>query len=311
MQKDSIIYVAGGSGMVGSAIIRKLHSEGFHNVISTTSSQLDLRNQSDTSIFFKRIKPEYVFLAAAHVGGIHANNTYKADFIYDNLSIQTNVIHCCHTNIVKKLLFLGSSCIYPKHAEQPIREEYLLSGKLEPTNEPYAIAKIAGIKMCQAYHDQYHDDFISVMPPNLYGPNDNYSLLTSHVIPALIKKIHKAKVLNGDVYVWGTGNAMREFMHVDDLADACFFLMQNETRQRLINAGTGDEISIKSLAFLIAEIIGYKGRIYFDESKPDGTPRKIMDSSVINEMGWVSKISLKDGLEMTYKNFLKNVLPGL
>lgn len=304
MQRESKIYVAGHSGMVGSAIVRKLNSEGFSNIIYRSSKELDLRNQQAVNLFFEKEKPEHVFLAAAKVGGILANTTYKADFLYDNLSIQTNVIHAAFRFKVKKLLFLGSSCIYPKHAEQPIKEDYLLSGKLEPSNDAYAIAKIAGIKMCQAYNEQYGCNFISIMPTNLYGPNDNYDLTTSHVLPALLRKFHEAKIHNNPfVEIWGTGSPMREFLHVNDLADSCFFLMQAyNDPQHIVNIGTGKDISIKELALLIKDIAGFEGELKFDSSKPDGTPRKLLDVNFLHNLGWRHKIDLKEGITETYLN---------
>lgn len=298
----SKIYVAGHNGMVGSAIVRKLQAEGFTNLLLRTSKELDLRDQSAVNSFFKKEKPEYVFLAAAKVGGIHANNIYRAEFLRDNLMIETNVIHAAYMNKVKKLLFLGSSCIYPKMAPQPLKEEYLLTGTLEHTNEPYAIAKIAGIKLCEAYRDQFNCNFISAMPTNLYGPNDNYDLQNSHVLPALLRKFHEAKVENKPfVEVWGTGSPKREFLHVDDLADACYFLMQNYNEREFVNVGTGEDISIKDLALMIKDIAGYKGELKFDTSKPDGTPRKLMDVSKINKMGWQASIQLEKGIFETYQ----------
>ena len=312
MNKDSKIYVAGHKGMVGSAILRKLQKEGYSNIITKTSKELDLRIQKDVDDFFKLEKPEYVFLAEAKVGGILANNTYRAEFIYDNLMIQSNVIHSAYKYGVKKLLFLGSSCIYPKYAPQPMKEEYLLSGYLEPTNEPYAIAKIAGIKMCEAYRYQYGCNFISAMPTNLYGPNDNYDLNNSHVLPALIRKFHEAKIYNKkEVIVWGTGNPRREFMHVDDLADACLFLMLNYNDSQFVNVGTGKDISIRELAELIKTIVGYEGNIIFDTTKPDGTPRKLLDLNYVHSLGWHHKIELEEGIKMTYQDFLKNQLPKI
>jgi len=312
MNKDSKIYVAGHKGMVGSAILRKLQKEGYSNIITKTSKELDLRIQKDVDDFFKHEKPKYVFLAAAKVGGILANNTYRAEFIYDNLMIQSNVIHSAYKYGVKKLLFLGSSCIYPKYAPQPMKEEYLLSGYLEPTNEPYAIAKIAGIKMCEAYRYQYGCNFISAMPTNLYGPNDNYDLNNSHVLPALIRKFHEAKIYNKkEVIVWGTGNPRREFMHVDDLADACLFLMLNYNDSQFVNVGTGKDISIRELAELIKTIVGYEGNIIFDTTKPDGTPRKLLDLNYVHSLGWHHKIELEEGIKMTYQDFLKNQLPKI
>jgi len=305
LDKSSKIYVAGHRGMVGSAIVRKLNDEGFLNIIVRTSNELDLRNQKAVNNFFEKEKPDYVFLAAAKVGGIYANNTYRAEFLYDNLMIQSNVIHASYKYGVKKLLFLGSSCIYPKLAPQPLKEEYLLTGPLESTNEPYAIAKIAGIKMCEAYRSQYGCNFISVMPTNLYGPNDNYDLNNSHVLPALLRKFHQARI-KGEPYVtvWGSGTPMREFLHVDDLADACFYLMMNYNEPGFINIGTGKDISIKELALLIKEIVGYKGDIKFDTSKPDGTPRKLMDVSKLHALGWKHKIELKQGIQMVYEEVI-------
>lgn len=293
--------------MVGSAIIRKLEQEGYKNLLVRTSSEVDLRNQQAVANLFLEEKPEYVFLAAAKVGGILANNTYKADFLYENLAIQNNVIHQSYVNGVKKLMFLGSSCIYPKLAPQPIREEYLLTGLLEPTNEPYAIAKIAGIKMCEAYRAQYSCNFISVMPTNLYGFNDNYHPQNSHVLPALIRKFHEAKI-NGSaqVTVLGTGNPRREFLFSDDVANACFFLMQNYNEPELINVGTGEDISIKELALLIKKIVGFKGEIHFDTSLPDGTPRKLLDVSRLHARGWKHEMKLEEGIKIVYEDFLKN-----
>jgi GDP-L-fucose synthase len=297
INKFSKIYIAGHRGMVGSSILRKLKKEGYNNIILKTSSELDLRNQQKVADFFEIEKPEYVFLAAAKVGGIIANNTLRAEFIHDNLVIQNNIIHQSYVNGVKKLLFLGSSCIYPKLAPQPLKEDYLLSGELEYTNEPYAIAKIAGIKMCDAYRDQYGCNFISVMPTNLYGPNDNYDLNNSHVLPALIRKIVTAKKNNSEtITIWGTGNPKREFLHADDLAEACYFLMKNYDEPGLINIGTGEDISILDLAQLIKKIMGFEGEIITDISKPDGTPRKLMDVSKINSLGWKAKIGLEEGI---------------
>lgn len=302
LDKNASIFVAGHRGMVGSAIVRKLQAHGFKNIITRTSKELDLKNAQAVADFFATEKPEYVFLAAAKVGGIVANNTYRADFIYENMMIQSNVIHNAHLNNVKKLLFLGSSCIYPKMAPQPLKEEYLLTGLLEPTNEPYAIAKIAGIKMCDAYRSQYGCNFISVMPTNLYGPNDNYDLKNSHVLPALIRKFHNAKVSNAPfVEIWGSGSPMREFLHVDDLADACFFLMENYNESGLINIGVGHDITIKDLALLVKNIVGYSGDLKFDASKPDGTPRKLMDVSKLASFGWKYKIELEQGIKNVYK----------
>lgn len=289
--------------MVGSAIMRKLQAEGYDNIIIRTSSELDLRNQAAVNNFFEQEKPDYVFLAAAKVGGIMANNTYRGEFLYDNLMIQNNVIHAAKENGVKKLMFLGSSCIYPKLAPQPLKEEYLLTGELEPTNEPYAIAKIAGIKLCDAYRHQYGCNFISVMPTNLYGPNDNYDLEKSHVLPALIRKFHEAQKHHQEsVTLWGSGTPRREFLHVDDLADACYFLMQTYNKPGLVNIGTGEDISIEALALLIKEIVGFEGKLEHDLSKPDGTPRKLMDVSKLRAAGWEAKIGLREGIERVYKN---------
>ena len=290
--------------MVGSAILRRLQQEGYTNFVLKTSKELDLRNQAAVNEFFASEKPEYVFLAAAKVGGIQANNTYRAEFLYDNLMIQTNVIHHSWLNKVKKLLFLGSSCIYPKLAPQPLKEEYLLTGLLEPTNEPYAIAKIAGIKMCDAYRDQYGCHFISAMPTNLYGPHDNYDLANSHVLPALLRKFHEAK-LKGEktVTVWGSGTPLREFLHVDDLADACYFLMEQYDEKGLVNIGVGHDLSIRDLALMIKEITGFEGSLQFDSSKPDGTPRKLMDVSKLHQLGWKEKISLREGIEGVYREY--------
>lgn len=304
MEKSAKIYIAGHRGMVGSAIHRKLQKEGYTNILTKTSAELDLRNQQAVTGFFAEEKPDYVFLAAAKVGGIVANNTYRADFLYENLAIQNNVIHNAYVNGVKKLMFLGSSCIYPKLAPQPLKEDYLLTGTLEHTNEPYAIAKIAGIKMCDAYRDQYGCNFISVMPTNLYGYNDNYHPQNSHVLPALIRKVHEAKVNDEkEVVVWGSGTPMREFLFADDLADACYFLMQNYSEPNLINIGTGHDLTIKDLALLIKEILGYEGELVFDASKPDGTPRKLMDVSKLHNLGWKHKIELKEGIALAYQDF--------
>lgn len=304
MEKEAKIYIAGHNGMVGSAILRKLQKEGHDNLLLRSSKELDLRVQQDVEEFFKVEKPDYVFLAAAKVGGILANNTYRAEFLYDNLMIQNNVIHQSYLNEVKKLMFLGSSCIYPKMAPQPLKEEYLLTGELEPTNEPYAVAKIAGIKMCDAYRHQYGCNFVSVMPTNLYGPNDNYDLRTSHVLPALIRKFYEAKVKNKTfVEVWGTGSPRREFLHVDDLADACYFLMLNYDEPDFMNLGTGTDITIKELAQIIKEIVGYRGEIKWDTSKPDGTPRKLMDVNKLSSLGWSFKTSLNEGLKIEIENF--------
>jgi GDP-L-fucose synthase len=306
MQKDSKIYIAGHRGMVGSAIARHLESQGFTNLVFRTSKELDLRNQEAVFDFFEAEKPEYVFLAAAKVGGIVANNTYRADFIYENLCIQNNIIHNAYKHSVKKLMFLGSSCIYPKLAPQPLKEEYLLTGLLEPTNEPYAIAKIAGIKMCEAYRSQYGCDFISVMPTNLYGPNDNYDLEKSHVLPAMIRKFHEAKVnQSANVTLWGSGSPMREFLYADDLAEACIFLMQTYSEAGFVNIGTGTDVTIKTLAELVQKAVGFTGEIIWDASKPDGTPRKLMDVSKLNTLGWKHSIELSEGIGMAYQDFLK------
>jgi GDP-L-fucose synthase len=306
LEKESKIYVAGHRGMVGSAIVRKLTSLGYTNLLTRTSSELDLRNQQNVADFFEVEKPEYVFLAAAKVGGIVANNTYRADFLYENLAIQNNIIHGSFLNKVKKLMFLGSSCIYPKLAPQPLKESYLLSGYLEQTNEPYAIAKIAGIKMCEAYRAQYGCNFISVMPTNLYGTNDNYDLVNSHVLPAMIRKLHEAKEKGAsEMTLWGTGSPMREFLHADDLAEACLFLMENYNESELVNIGTGEDVTIKNLADLVKQIIGFQGEIVWDTSKPDGTPRKLMDVSKLHGLGWHHKIALEDGIKLAYQDFLK------
>lgn len=307
MNLNDKIYIAGHRGMVGSAILRQLKAEGYTNFIVKTSSELDLRNQQAVIDFFTQEKPDYVFLAAAKVGGIIANNTFRADFIYENLMIQNNVIHQAYVNGVKKLMFLGSSCIYPKMAPQPLKEEYLLTGLLEPTNEPYAIAKIAGIKMCDGYRDQYGCNFISVMPTNLYGPNDNYDLNNSHVLPAMLRKFITAK-RKGDtsVTIWGTGSPKREFLHADDLAKACLFLMENYSESGLVNIGIGDDISILDLALLVKKIVGFEGEILTDTSKPDGTPRKLMDVSKLNSLGWKAKITLEEGIKKVYEE-IKNL----
>jgi GDP-L-fucose synthase len=305
--KSSKIYVAGHNGMVGSAIVRKLKSLGHNNLVLKSSKELDLRNSEDVASFFNMDRPEFVFLAAAKVGGILANSNYKADFIYDNLTIQNNVIKNAHLFNVEKLLFLGSSCIYPKNAPQPIKEEYLLTGLLETTNEPYAIAKIAGLKMCQYFREQYGCNFISIMPTNLYGTNDNFDLKTSHVLPALLRKFHDAKLNNENkVKIWGSGNPKREFLHVDDLADASVFLMNNYNQPETINVGTGEDISIKDLALLIKKITGFNGELDWDSSKPDGTYRKLLDVSKINNLQWKAKINLTDGIKLTYDWYIKN-----
>ena len=307
MERSSKIYVAGHRGMVGSAIVRKLQREGYANLILKTSAELDLRNQSAVECFFSTEQPEYVFLAAAKVGGILANNTYRADFLYENLMIETNVIHQSYVHKVKKLLFLGSSCIYPKLALQPLTEESLLSGYLEETNEPYAIAKIAGIKLCENYRRQYGCNFISAMPTNLYGPNDNYDLKSSHVLPALLRKFHEGKVNDQEeVVVWGSGKPRREFLHADDLANACFFLMENYDEEKFVNVGSGEEVSIADLVDVIKVTVGYKGRTVWDSSRPDGTPRKLMNSSKLLNMGWKPGISLIEGIRMEYERQFTN-----
>jgi len=308
MEKSSKIYVAGHHGMVGSAIVRKLQKEGFTNIVSRTSAELDLRKQQSVADFFATEKPEYVFLAAAKVGGILANNNFRADFLYDNLLIESNIIHSAYVSEVKKLLFLGSSCIYPKLAPQPMKEDYLLTGLLEPTNEPYAVAKIAGIKLSEAYRDQYGCNFISVMPTNLYGQGDNYHLQNSHVVPALLRKFHEAKVSRAEVVeIWGTGAPFREFMYVDDMADASFFLMMHYNERLFINVGTGQEVTISELASIVKDVTGFDGKIIFDTGKPDGTPRKLMDSSRLHAMGWKHKTSLQEGLKLAYKHFLAEI----
>lgn len=304
MHYSDKIYVAGHRGMVGSAIVRRLETLGFNNIITRSSRELDLRNQEVVAEFFETEQPEYVFLAAAKVGGIVANNTWRADFLYDNLMIESNIIHQAYKSGVKKLLFLGSSCIYPKLAPQPLKEEYLLSGSLEQTNEPYAIAKIAGLKLCEAYHDQYGCNFISAMPTNLYGPNDNYDLQSSHVLPALLRKFHEAsEIESSEVVIWGTGSPLREFMHADDLADACVYLMNHYNDKAPVNVGVGEDISIIQLAELIKELVGFKGRIVLDATKPDGTPRKILDVRKLHSLGWRHKISLTEGLRQVYEDY--------
>ena len=315
MELTDKIYIAGHKGMVGSAVLRRLQQAGYTNVLTRTSKEVDLRDQAAVRALFEAEKPGYVVLAAALVGGIHANNTYRADFIYSNLMIQCNVIQQAHESGVQKLLLLGSSCIYPKLAPQPIREDYLLTGLLEPTNEPYAIAKIAGVKMCDAYRAQHGDNFISAMPTNLYGPNDNYDLNNSHVLPALIRKFHDAKVEQlPQVEVWGTGQPLREFMHVDDLADACYFLLQHYDQAGPINVGTGSDVSIGELAHLVAGVVGYEGEICFNTAMPDGTPRKLMDSGKLAALGWKARIDLPTGLRAVYQDFLagagKNLQPA-
>ena len=308
LEKEAKIYVAGHRGMVGSAIVRKLQDLGYANLVLKTSAELDLRDQVKVAAFFAAEKPEYVFLAAAKVGGIVANNTYRADFLYENLAIQNNIIHSSFVNKVKKLMFLGSSCIYPKLAPQPLKESYLLSGYLEETNEPYAIAKIAGIKMCEAYRAQYGCDFISVMPTNLYGPNDNYDLENSHVLPAMIRKFQEAKE-RGDasMKLWGTGSPMREFLHADDLAEACIYLMETYSDSELVNIGTGIDVTIKELAETVKDIVGFTGSIQWDATRPDGTPRKLMDVSKLHALGWKHKIELKEGIALAYQDFLTNI----
>jgi GDP-L-fucose synthase len=306
MEQTAKIYIAGHRGMVGSGIERKLRKEDYNNIVTRTSGELDLRNQQAVNDFFQKEKPAYVILAAAKVGGIHANNTYRAEFIYDNLMIEANIIHAAYLNKVTKLLFLGSSCIYPKMAPQPLKEEYLLSGYLESTNQPYAIAKIAGIEMCDSYRAQYGCNFISAMPTNLYGTNDNYHPENSHVLPSLIRKFVDAKRKNlKEVIIWGTGRPMREFLHVDDLADACFYLIQNYNEAGLVNIGYGSDITIKDLAILLAEIVTFNGELIFDSKKPDGTHRKLMDSGKLNRMGWTPKINLNDGIRKTVEEFIE------
>ena len=314
MNNLSKIYVAGHSGMVGSSIVRNLTRDGFTNLLFQSHTDLDLIKQNDVISFFLKERPDYVFVAAARVGGIHANNTLRGQFLYENIMIQTNIIHAAHIVGVKKLMFLGSACIYPRNASQPIKEEYLLSGSLEPTNEPYAISKIAGIKLCENYYHQYKNNFISIMPNNLYGPNDNFDLKTSHVLPALIRKFHEAKISNANIVeVWGTGKPLREFMHVDDMASASIFLMKNCSAKEIydsnishINAGTGEELTIKELAFLIKDIVGFKGKIIFNTQFPDGMARKLLDISRLSELGWSHKIKLKDGIKSVYKWYLNN-----
>ena len=305
MEKSAKIYVAGHRGMVGSAIVRELKNLGYENILVRTSAELDLRNQAAVEAFYAAEKPDYVFVSAAKVGGILANNTYRAEFLYDNLSIQNNLIHFAHVYGVKKLLFLGSSCIYPKLAPQPLKEDYLLSGLLEPTNEPYAIAKITGIKMCEAYRDQYGCNFISAMPTNMYGPNDNYHPENSHVLPALIRKFHEAKVSGSDsVTIWGDGSPFREFLYADDLANALVYLMLNYNEKEIVNVGFGDEITIKDLALLIQKVVGFEGHLAFDTSKPNGTPRKLMDSTRLFDTGWKPKIQLEEGIKLAYQDFV-------
>ena len=305
MEKEAKIYVAGHRGMVGSAVVRELQNNGFHNIVTKTSKELDLRSQDLVRSFYQTEKPQYVFVAAAKVGGIHANNVYRAEFLYDNLMIQNNLIHFAYESGVKKLLFLGSSCIYPKLAEQPLKEDYLLSGYLESTNEPYAIAKITGIKMCEAYRDQYGCNFISAMPTNLYGPNDNYHPENSHVLPALIRKFHEAKVSStGQVEIWGDGTPMREFLYADDLANALVYLMENYNEKQFVNVGFGSDVTIKELAETVAKVVGFDGGMKYDSSKPNGTPRKLMDSSRLFSTGWKPKINLEEGIHLAYQDFL-------
>ncbi len=307
MNKNSKIYVAGHRGLVGSAIVRNLQEKGFNNIICRTHKELDLTNQNEVRKFFEEERPEYVFLAAAKVGGIHANNTYPADFIYENLMIQNNVIKAAHDFEVKKLLFLGSTCIYPKMAPQPIKEDYLLTGSLEETNEAYAVAKIAGLEMCKFFKRQYGDNFISCMPTNLYGPNDNFDLKNSHVLPALIRKFHEAKVNNSEfVEVWGTGKPLREFLYVDDMADACVFLMENYDGEQHVNIGTGVEVSIRELAETVKEVVGFVGELVFNTDMPDGTPRKLTTVDKLNGLGWKHKVDLNNGIKMAYEWFLEN-----
>lgn len=307
MNKSNKIYIAGHRGLVGSAIVRALQKEGFNNLVYRTRSELDLIQQEAVNQFFAAERPDYVFLAAAKVGGIHANNTYRGEFIYENLMVQANIVEAARRYGTKRLLFLGSSCIYPRNCPQPMREEHLLSGCLEHTNEPYAVAKIAGIKLCEAYNSQFGTDFVSVMPTNLYGPNDNFDLVTSHVLPALMRKVHEAKLANAkSVTIWGTGIPKREFLHVDDMASACLYVMKKEGFQEMVNIGSGDEVSIRELAEMMGEVVGFKGDIVYDSSKPDGTPRKLLDTSRLTQLGWKAEIKLKDGLRQTYEWFLQN-----
>ncbi|MEA3450162.1 MAG: GDP-L-fucose synthase [Patescibacteria group bacterium] len=307
MNKSAKIYIAGHRGLVGSAIVRRLEKDGYNNLIIRTRQELDLTNQQAVKSFFESEKPEYVYLAAAKVGGIMANKTYPAEFIYQNLQIEANIIHFSHLNNIRKLLFLGSSCIYPKHAPQPMKEEHLLTGLLEPTNESYAIAKIAGIKMCESYRRQYGDNMISVMPTNLYGPGDNFDLKNSHVLPAMMRKFHESKLNNNTpVELWGSGSPMREFLHVDDMTDACVYLMDNYNEQEFVNIGTGEDVTIKKLAETIQRIVGHTGEIKWDSSKPDGTPRKLLDVNKLHSLGWKHRIELEDGIKNTYNWYLKN-----
>lgn len=305
VNKNSKIYVAGHRGMVGSAIVRRLEQAGYTNLLLKTHGELDLLDQSAVSDFFANEKPDYVFLAAAKVGGIHANNTYRADFIYQNLMIEANIIQAAWKNNVQRMLFLGSSCIYPRDCPQPIREDYLLTGPLEQTNEPYALAKIAGIKLCESFNKQYGTQYVSVMPTNLYGPNDNYDLNNSHVLPALIRKAHEAKIKGEKaLVVWGSGSPMREFLYVDDMADACVFLMENNVSDGIFNVGTGIDVTIKELAETVMDVVGFEGEIVFDSTKPDGTPRKLLNVDRLNKLGWYAKVTLKDGIEKAYQDFL-------
>jgi GDP-L-fucose synthase len=305
VSKNARIYVAGHRGMVGSSIVRSLQAKGYTSILNRTRSTLDLLNQASVEAFFQSERPDYVFLAAAKVGGIHANNTYRADFIYENLVVESNVIHSAQRADVQGLCFLGSSCIYPRDCPQPIKEEFLLTGPLEPTNEPYAIAKIAGIKLCESFNQQFGTHFVSVMPTNLYGPNDNYDLNNSHVLPALLRKTHEAKVRGDkDLLVWGSGKPMREFLYVDDMADACVFLMEKDVREGVFNVGTGEDVTIKGLAELVMRVVGFGGDIIFDASKPDGTPRKLLDVSKMRQLGWAAKIPLQDGIRLAYQDFL-------
>lgn len=305
MRKDARFYVAGHRGMAGSAIVRRLRAGGYHNILARTRAELDLTNQAAVSAFLKAEQPEYIFLAAGKVGGIQANNTYRAEFIYENLMMEANIIHAAHQAGVSNLLFLGSSCIYPRDCPQPIKEEYLLTGPLEPTNEPYAIAKIAGIKLCESYNRQYGRQYVSVMPTNLYGPNDHYDLANSHVLPALLRKAHEAR-LRGDarLEVWGSGKPMREFLHVDDMADACVFIMERGISEGLYNVGTGTDVTIRQLAETIMKVVGFKGDLIFDSSKPDGTPRKLLDVGALSGLGWNSRIPLREGLQDTYRDYV-------
>lgn len=306
MHKDAKIYVAGHRGMVGSAIVRQLETAGYRNIVTRTSSELDLTQQAQVRDFLVSEKPDYIFMAAAKVGGIHANNTYRAEFLYQNLMIEANVVHAAWQAGVQRMLFLGSSCIYPRDCPQPIREEYLLTGSLEQTNEPYAIAKIAGVKLCESYNRQYRTQYVSAMPTNLYGPNDNYDLANSHVLPALIRKAHEAKLRGDETYtVWGSGKPMREFLYVDDMANACLFLMeQEEINDGLFNVGTGTDVTIRELAETVMDVVGFKGEIVFDASKPDGTPRKLLDVSRMQRLGWTAKTGLRDGIALAYADFL-------